>query len=305
MAAEKRHMLDRAVGNITPSYRVFYVFNTILLILLAILCVAPLINVLAISLSSNRAVASGEVWFVPMDWTLASYDYIVHKGEFWRAMMVSVYRILLGGSLTMTMCIMAAYPLSKRPGKFPARKWYVGYVLVTMMFHGGLIPTFLVVKYTGIINTIWALILPIAVPVFNVILLMNFFRQLPGEMEEAAFIDGASHWQVLFRIYLPTSLPALATVGLFIVVQYWNEWFFALIYMRSTTMYPLQTYLRGVVLSTSFTVEGLADLETLKQLSNRTIIAAQLFVGMIPVLIMYPFLQKHFTKGLVLGSVKG
>lgn len=273
--------------------------------MVSILCFLPFLNVLAISLSDQISISLGKVSFWPVGFTTTAYDYLLENKMFWTAMRISISRIALGGFVNMLLTILVAYPLSKEPGKFPGRTVYAWYVLVTMLFSGGLIPTFLVVKYTGLLDSIWALILPGAVPVFNVVLLLNFFRQLPREMEEAAFVDGAGHWKTLLKIYLPTSLPALATIALFTLVGHWNEWFSAIIYMRRMEHYPLQSYLQTVLISDTFRVTSQKDVEILNKLSNKTVSSAQIFIGMIPILCVYPFLQKYFTKGIVLGSVKG
>jgi putative aldouronate transport system permease protein len=154
-------------------------------------------------------------------------------------------------------------------------------------------------------GTIWALILPGAVPLFSMIVLLNFFRDLPGEIEEAAFIDGAGHWTVLTRIYIPLSKAALATVTLFIIINHWNAWFDGLIYNNRPEGYPLQSYMQTVLVQADFSLLSLTEIELFANVSDRTIKAAQVFLGMIPVLLIYPFLQRYFTKGLVLGSVKG
>lgn len=281
------------------------VINGAILVLLAVVCIVPVLNVLMISLSSKIAVAQGRVSVWPVDFTLVNYQYLLENVRFWNAMLNSVIRIALGASINMFLILITAYPLAKTDKLFPSRLKYVVFFLITMLFHAGLIPTFFAVKYTGLMNTIWALIIPTAVNVFNVILMMNFFRNLPTEMEEAAYIDGASHWQTLFRIYIPTSLPAIATIGLFTVVHHWNEWFWAIIYMNDPDQYPMQTYLRSVMINTGLTVEDSGDLDILKRLSRRTVTSAQVFVAMIPILLVYPFLQRYFTKGLVLGAVKG
>lgn len=293
------------VLNDSKGYRTFRAFNTVLMILMAFVCIAPMINILAMSFSSEGAIARGEVFLWPRDLTLVAYEHIVNTGAFWRAMLVSVYRIILGGAVNMALVILTAYPLSRTKAEFPGRTGYVIYIVITMLFGGGLIPTFLVVRFTGIIDTIWALIMPQAVPVFNVILLLNFFRQLPKSLEEAAFIDGATHFTTMSRIIVPLSKPALATIGLFIMVYHWNEWFYAIVFMRDNSMYPLQSYLRGILIDMSFEITSLEDVERLNKLSNRTISSAQIFVAMVPILMVYPFLQKYFAKGIVLGSVKG
>lgn len=289
----------------TKGYRVFSVFNYIFLFGLAFLCLVPMLNVLAMSLSSSIAIQMGHVSLWPVDLNVTAYQYLIKNERFWQAMWITVQRLILGGSLNMLLTVMVAYPLSKGSDIFPARTRYAWYFLITILFGGGLIPGFLVVKYTGLINKIWALVLPGAVPVFNVILLLNFFRQLPKEMEEAAFIDGCGHWRILYQIFIPTSLPAIATIALFTLVGHWNEWFSAIIFMQRMEMYPLQTYLQNVVISSTFRVTNPADTEILRKLSNRTISSAQIFIGMVPILLVYPFVQKYFVKGIVLGSVKG
>lgn len=291
--------------NDSPGYRVFRYINMTLMVLMAFVCIAPMINILAMSLSSEASIAQGKVFLWPVDLTGVAYGYIARTEEFWRSMIMSVYRIILGGAVNMALCILTAYPLSRTKAEFPGRTGYVVYIIITMLFGGGLIPTFLVVRFTGVIDTIWALILPQAVPVFNVILLLNFFRQLPKSLEEAAFIDGATHFTTMWRVVVPLSKPALATIGLFIVVYHWNEWFYAIVFMRTFEKYPLQSYLRTVLIDQSFQMETAADVELLNRLSNRTISSAQIFIAMIPILMVYPFLQKYFAKGIVLGSVKG
>jgi putative aldouronate transport system permease protein len=287
------------------GYRVFKVFNFIILSVVTAACIYPIVNTLAISFSSKLAVASGKVFLWPVEFTMDAYSYLLSDSRFWGSMTVSIKRLALGGAVNILICILTAFPLSKSDKVFPARKKYVTYILITMLFTGGLVPTFFVVRYSGIYDTIWALILPIAVPVYNIIIMMNFFRQLPVEMEEAAYIDGADHWQVLWKIYIPTSLPVLATVGLFILVMHWNEWFGAMLYIRRIENYPLQSYLRTRVIDNRMSIETLDDLDKLKKISQRTYNSAQLFIAMIPILVVYPFLQKYFTKGLILGSVKG
>lgn len=289
----------------TKGYKIFTVFNTFILLLVAASCLFPFLNTLAISLSSKMAVTTGKVFLWPVEFNVDAYEYLIQDRRFWKAMLTSIYRLILGGSINIFVCLLTAYPLSKSKQMFPARTIYVTFILITMIFGGGLIPTFFIVKYTGIYNTIFSLVLPTAVPVFNIILMMNFFRQLPVEMEEAAYIDGASHWIVLWKVYLPTSLPSVATVSLFTLVNHWNEWFQALMYISNIDNYPLQSYLRTRVLAQVMAVETLEDLDKVKNISQRTYNSAQLIIAMAPILCVYPFLQKYFTKGLILGSVKG
>jgi putative aldouronate transport system permease protein len=290
--------------NNTTGYRIFNVFNQVFLVCLSLLCVMPVLHTLAISLSSSSAAAAGYVTLWPVDFTWKSYEFVVAKPEFLRAMGVTLQRVLLGVTINMLLTIIIAYPLSKDVGVFRWRTAYVWFFVFTILFHGGLIPTYIVIKNIGLIDTIWALVLPGAVPVFNVILLLNFFRSLPKELEEAAAIDGAGHLTVLWRLFVPLSLPALATVTLFVVVGHWNSWFDGLIYMNRPENYPLQSYLQTVVIQNDLSLLSSTDLEMLETVSDRTSKAAQIFLAALPVLLVYPFLQRYFVKGIVLGSVK-
>ncbi|NLM09279.1 MAG: carbohydrate ABC transporter permease [Clostridiaceae bacterium] len=295
-------MLKRTTGE-----KIFAVFNYIILAIAAFACLVPMLNVLAISFSSSSAAAAGYVRLWPVDFTLASYKYALSKQEFLQSFLVSMRRVALGYIVNMVMTISIAYPLSKEKSTFRARNYYAWFFIITMMFNGGLIPTFMTVRKLGLLDKIWALVLPGAVPVFNVILLMNFFRELPKEIEEAAYIDGASHWTTLFRIYLPLSLPSLATISLFVIVGHWNGWFDGMIYMNRPKNWPLQTYLRTILINPDLNhyQTSSEELAGMREVSERTFKSAQVFLGAAPILAVYPFLQKYFMKGLVMGSVKG
>lgn len=290
----------------TKSGRIFDIFNYVVLITFAILCIVPMVHVLAISLSGSTAVAANKVTFWPIDFTLASYKYALGRGAFLGAFLVSFKRVALGLIINLSLIILTAYPLSKENRDLNGRTVYAWILFITMIFNGGLIPTYLVVNQTGIIDTVWALILPRAVPVFNVVLMLNFFRQIPRELDEAAFIDGAGHWTILFKIYLPLSLPVIATISLYVIVFHWNSWFDGIIYMRLPENYPLQSYLRTVVVESLLENNATSELDDLlKNTNERTFKSAQIFLAAIPVLVVYPFLQKFFVKGMVVGSVKG
>lgn len=293
----------------TKSYVVFLVIDYALIGVLALLCVLPILNVLAISFSSNVAAAGGSVLFLPKDFSLAAYEYVLKDKQFISATTTSVLRVILGCGLQILICIICAYPLSKDSRKFKARTAYAWYFIFTMLFGGGMIPTYLAVKNTGLIDSIWALVLPGAVPVFSVVIMQNFFRGIPEALEEAALIDGAGHWRTLWNIYVPLATPSIATITLFSLVGHWNSWFDGMLYMNDVLKQPLATYLQHKLSSTSLnTITNTTDLNTLAQLlqvSDQTVKAALVFVGTIPILCVYPFLQKYFTHGLTLGSVKG
>lgn len=289
----------------TMGRKAFVIVNYIILIAAAVICLLPIINILAISLSSSSAVGSGRVQLWPVEFTLKSYAFVLEKPEFMKSFVISVKRVLVGVPLNMLLTILIAYPLSKEREQFRWRGIYVWFFVITMLFSGGLIPWYLTIKATGLIDSFWALIIPSAVPIFNVILLLNFFRSLPKEVEEAAYMDGATQWKVLWKIFVPLSAPAIATLVLFCIVTHWNSWFEGLMLMNNPSNYPLQTYLQTVIVNRDLSLATSANWKAMALVSDRTTKAAQVFVATIPVLCVYPFLQKYFTEGIVMGSVKG
>lgn len=293
------------VYNNSLPRKLFLFGNALLLSAITFLCIVPFIHLLAVSLSSNTAAMAAEVKLWPIGFTLDAYAYLGQKPEFFRSLWITVQRVVLGTALNMLLVVLSAYPLSKENRQFRFRTYYVWFFAITMFFGGGLIPTYIIVKETGIMNSLWALILPGALNVWHLVLLLNFFRNTPKEMEEAGLIDGAGHWRLLWSIYLPVSGPALATIFLFTIVGHWNAWFDGILYMNSPSNYPLQTYLSTLVTSLSKVSITVDDLSLLQNLSDKTLRTAQIFLGALPVMVVYPFLQKHFTKGITIGSVKG
>ncbi len=290
----------------SKSRKTFLVFNYIFLSLTALICLFPIMHVLSLSFSAAPAAAAGRVSIFPVSFTLASYEYVLAKKDFWNAFLISIYRVLLYLPVTLFLTVTAAYSLSKSKEEFKARGLYIYYLLIPMMFGGGLIPWYLVVKNLGLTNSLLALVIPSAVQIFNIILLMNFLREMPQDIEEAAKIDGAGVVTIITKILLPLAKPCIATISLFVIVGQWNEWFNGIILMDNPTKYPLQSYLQSIVAPDSkITVVDTNNLAQLKNISDRTFKAAQIFLAMFPVLAIYPFLQKYFTKGLVMGSVKG
>ena len=284
---------------------VFKVINSSFLCIVALSCFLPFVNAVAISFSSSNMAATGAVTFWPLDFTLAAYEYVITKSNFWVSFWISIQRVLLGGAVNMLLIVLSAYPLSKTKRAFKARNFFMWYMIVPMVFSGGLIPTYMIVKETGLMDKIWALVLPVGLPLFNVILMMNFFRELPQELEEAAFMDGASHWRILTNIYLPITKASLATVLLLVFVFHWNSWFDGMLYMTNPSRTPMQTYIRSIttlpLVSTGMSMEMV---KLIQLISNRTTKCAQIVIGSIPIISVYPFLQKYFVKGMTLGSVK-
>ena len=287
----------------TFPYRVFNVFNTAFLSALAIICVIPLVHVLAVSLSAKAAADGNLVGLWPVDFSLEAYKATVSNRYFLGSVWTSVLRTAIGTALILLVTVLAAYPLSKETREFRGRPVYAWMFVFTMIFNGGLVPFYILIMKLGLIDKFAVLIIPAMVNVWLIVLMMNFFRGVPRALEEAAFIDGASHFGVLFRIYLPLSLPALATLGLFAGVWHWNSWFDGLLYLSRKEDYPLATYLQTVIVSRDMSSMNFT-IEEMQLLSQKTINAAQIFIGALPVLLVYPFLQRYFIKGLVLGSVK-
>ncbi|CAM3288302.1 carbohydrate ABC transporter permease [Vagococcus fessus] len=276
-----------------------------LLIIAAFLSLAPIIHTIAISFSSSGAASKGDVTFLPVNFTTNSYNKIINDKSFWTAFMVSIKRVILGGGLNLLLVIMMAFPLSRTTKQFKYRNVYMWILMFTMLFSGGIIPTYFIVSKLKLINTLWALILPGAVSAYNVILMMNFFRGIPDSLEEAAIIDGANPLTVLIKIFLPISLPSIATITLFTIVGHWNNFFDGLIYINDQAKIPLQTYLQQLIISRTGTEQLTAEeMVAMSSVSSLTLDAAKILVSMIPILLIYPLMQRFLISGLVLGSVK-
>lgn len=289
------------------SRKIFEAVNYLIIAFLTLSCIIPILNILAFSFSSSQAIIENKVTLWPVEFTLKAYKYVLDNAKFWMSMLVTMERVVLGVLINVALIILVAYPLSKSELKFPARKYYVAFMLCVMLFSGGMMPTYFIVAKTGLIDSIWSLILPGAVPIFNCIVLMNFFRGVPEELEESAVLDGANPFQILTKIYLPVSKPSIATVTLFSLITHWNSWFDGLIYSNHTENYPMQSYLQTIVVSTTNALEN-ADVDAMLDLLNvneTNMQSAQIFISIIPLMLIYPFLQKYFTTGLVMGSVKG
>jgi putative aldouronate transport system permease protein len=278
------------------------------LALLALLCLLPMLNLLAVSVS-NRAASSGNlVTFWPIGFNLTSYAQVMGSSAFMRAFWVSVERVAVGTTINVALIVFTAYPLSRNAEEFKGRTIFMWLLIFAMLFSGGLIPWFLNLRDLNLLNKMWGLILHGALQIWSVILTMNFFRGIPNELEEAAIIDGANHWDLLFRIYLPLSLPVLATVTLFAMVYHWNSWFDGMVLINNSELIPLQTYMRRIVIEgnlTAFMQRVDSNAADFYNFSDRSLKAAQIFIATLPILLVYPFLQKYFIHGIRLGAIKG
>lgn len=289
----------------TLENRIIDTVVLILVIFILILCLLPLLNVVALSFSGKEAAIAGKVSLLPVDFTLDSYKYLLQERKFFLAFWTSVKRVFLGVIINMVLTVLMAYPLSMDKRHFPSRDRYMWLLIFTMLFNGGVVPWYFVIRSVGIMDTIWALVLPGAVPVFNVILIINFFRNIPKPIRESAELDGIGPLGMLVRMYIPLSKPAIATVSLFSIVNHWNSFFDGMLLINTPEKIPLQTYIQSLVIRISdisqsgMTAEQLAD-----RMSQRTFNASKIMVSTIPILLIYPFLQKYFVTGITLGSVK-
>ncbi len=280
-----------------------YIISAIILVLV----LYPLIFVVSASFSDPAKVMSGEMWLFPVDFTLDAYVEIFKNDAIWNGYRNTIIYTTLGTAVNILLTTLAAYPLSRKD--LPGRNILMFLITFTMFFHGGMIPTFLVVQGLGMVDTIWAMIIPNAIATYNLIVMRTYFQtSIPWELQEAAMIDGCSNTKMLLKIILPLSKPIIAVMVLFYAVGHWNAFFNALIYLRNDELYPLQLILREILLVSSMggtedagSQFGMDD----KLLLGESIKYALIIVASIPVLIMYPFVQKHFVKGVMIGSIKG
>lgn len=277
--------------------RIFDVINVILMILLMIVMIYPMVYVFSASISNNALVASGEVLLWPKQITFIAYEQLIYNPDLWVSYWNTIRYTATQVVLSLLVTSMMAYPLAKR--WLPGRRIILLLAAFTLLFGGGMIPTFLVVQKIGLLDTMWAVILPSLVSTWYLFIMRTFFEGLPDELEDAATIDGAGSLQVLLRIVLPLSMPVMATIGLFTAVNQWNAFFDALIYLNDRGLYPLQIMLRNILVAGT-NVQGEGDLTHLETLKYAIIIIATL-----PILFVYPFIQKYFVQGAMIGGIKG
>lgn len=283
------------------SDRAFGFFNGALLLVFTFIVVYPVYYMLVVSLSASTAVMRGEVQFLPVDVTFDAYSVILGDPHIPRSYLNTITYTTLGTLVNLTFTSMCAYPLSRR--NFQARGLFTFIIVFTMLFDAGLVPNFLVVTRLGLRNTIFAIILPHAINVFYMIIMRTFFQQLPDALIESAYIDGAGDLRVFFRILLPLSKPVLASVTLFYAVGHWNSFLWPLLYLDDRKMYPLQLLLRNIVISNEMASMTGAMSEMLVSPTN--VKYAVIFVTILPIIVVYPFIQKYFSKGIMIGALKG
>lgn len=288
----------------TDVARLFVPINLTLLTLLAVICVAPLLHILALSVSSSSEILSGHVTIFPQEFNTEAYKEILKDASLYRSLLFTITLTVTFTALCMLMTVLAAYPLTKRGLK--GRKFFIYFIIPTMYFGGGIIPEYLLVKQLHLLDTMWALILPSLISPFYMIILMSFIRSIPQGLEEAAEIDGASAFKMLVRIILPLTVPALVTLSLFYAVSRWNGFTDSLFYITDPDLYPLQLKLYQIVANSMSVDQNMAERLTEMQapLLPESTKAATIIFAIFPIIIVYPWLQKYFISGTMLGSIK-
>lgn len=294
----------------TTATYVCGILKYLALILFALTTLLPFVNLVAKSFSDDAPVIAGRVGFIPVDPTLATYNYVLKGNTFFNAFKVSVFITVFGSLFSVIVTAMQAFPLSRT--HFRGRKPILYMWIFLMLFGGGMVPNYMLYRILGMMDTIPSLIFPHLISVYNMLLIKNYFETLPDSLEEAARIDGANNMTVLFKIILPVSLPMLATITLFYAVAYWNDYFTARMYISTTTRRPLQLYLYDLI-NNAMQLQnqgeqgntGSINEDEIANLTAETVRAAAIVLSTVPILVVYPFLQKYFVTGMVVGSVKG
>lgn len=287
--------------------KIFDVVDNAILVVLLVIFVCPLWFVLIASFSDANAVTTGKVIFWPYDFTLEGYTELLKYDQLWKGYANTIFYAVVGTLVNMFMTVCCAYPLSNK--QFLPRKIILYFCMITMYVSGGMIPTYLVVKSLGLLSTRWAMIIPGALSFYNVLVVRSYFmNSIPGELQEAATLDGANAAQYLLKVVLHLSKPVLAVVSLYYFVGHWNDYYTALLYIYDKDLYPIQTILKNLLIDVASTTDMMAmDPELVNALLERQQIMkySSIIVAMIPVLVIYPFIQKYFVKGVMIGAVKG
>ncbi len=291
------------------SSKVLDVVIYVSLILLLIVTLYPIIYIFSVSVSSTTAYESGRVFFLPVEFNLEAYKVIMKAGTIPRSFINSVIYTIVYTVVSLFMTTTMAYPLSRSKDRVAFKGFFSKIVIFTMFFNAGIIPNYLVVKGLGLMDSMWALVLPTAISTYNLVVMRSFFEGIPIDLEEAAFIDGANELTIFWKIMLPLSKAALATVGLFYGVSMWNQWFNAMLYLQSDTKFPLQLIIRQIIMQNQMAAElaamGDTSMMTAQTTNSVSLKYATLFLSILPMLAVYPFIQKYFVKGVMVGSVKG
>lgn len=287
--------------NVSKSEAIVHGIIIVLLLLFTLLCLLPFINILASSFATSGELSTRPFILIPKTFTLDAYRYILSTQTIFKAIGISLFVTTVGTFISMVATSFMAYALSRK--YLHGRKFFNFIIVFTMLFSGGMIPSFILIKSLGLIDSLWALILPSIVSAYNMIIMRNFFQGIPDSLEESAKMDGCTDWGVFLRFILPLSLPSIATISLFYAVEYWNTYQPALLYINDSSKWPIQVLLRQIVIVSS----GMnADASTVDIVPPaQSVKMAVIIIATLPMLIIYPFIQKYFVKGAIVGSVKG
>lgn len=291
-------MHKRTLGDWTLDIVVYAV-----LFLSGIATLLPMANVLSKALSDESAVISGKVGLLPVGFQLDTLKYVISSNQFLQSISISLIVTIGGTVLSLLLTAVTAYPLSKR--QLPGIPFIMLLFIFTMLFNGGIIPNYLLMKELHLINSLWALVLPSLISVFNLLVIKSYYESLPEALEESARMDGARNLTILFRIIIPLSMPVLATIALFYAVYFWNDYFNPMLYINNPSLKPLQLYLRDIVMDADNSTALNKSADDMMNISPEGIRSATVISSIIPMLLVYPFIQKHFVKGVLIGSVKG
>ncbi len=298
--------MNAASIRMSKSDRVFVLTNTLFLTLVLGVVIYPLIYVVSSSFSSTNAVISGRVWLLPVEPSLEGYKAVFENNQVWTGYANSAFYMVFGTIINVLFTILAAYPLSRRD--FYGRNWVMALFTFTILFNGGLIPTYLLVRSLNLLNTRWAMMIPNALIVFNVIVTRTYFQStIPGELLEASQLDGCSDFRFIRAVVIPLSGPIIAVITLWYAVVHWNSYFQALIYLKSARLYPLQIILRNILIMNQVSADMLMDVELTEKLEGMVELLkfSLIVVASVPVLALYPFVQRYFVRGVMIGSIKG
>ncbi|MDF2671366.1 MAG: transporter permease [Paenibacillus sp.] len=287
----------------TKGQRIFNVFNLLFLTGIALLMFLPFLNIFAQSFSSSKAITNGLVGLWPVDFTTLNYRYVFQDPTIWRAFGISVGITVFGTLINLVMTSTLAYPLSRQ--EYVGRKYVLIMILITIIFQAPLIPVFILIKNLGLMNSLWALMIPNAISAFNFFVMRSFFQNIPNELIDSGRMDGCTELRLLWKIILPLSKPAMATMGIYYAVYHWNSYTNALYYLNKRELYPLQLKLRELIVSDDINLDPTGSLYSeMLNTSPEGIKMATVIVATVPILLIYPFLQKHFIKGMLIGSIK-
>ncbi|SDC16364.1 putative aldouronate transport system permease protein [Paenibacillus sp. UNCCL117] len=291
-------MHKKTIGDRVLDF-IIYLF----LIVAGLATLLPLVNILSKAVSDESAVISGKVGIIPVGFQLNTMKYVVSSSQFLHSIGISLLITVVGTFLAILLTVLTAYPLSKR--YLPGISFIMILFIFTMMFNGGIIPNYLLMKQLHLINSLWSLMLPALISVFNMLVIKSYYESLPEALEESAKMDGARNFTILFKIIIPLSVPVIATIALFYAVYFWNDYFHPMLYINDAGLKPLQLYLRDIVMDADSSNAVNKSVDDMMNISPEGIRAATVIASIIPMLLVYPYLQKHFVKGVLIGSVKG